>query len=117
MPSPYTPPDVIVTQERLSAQSTTQAPPLPVCIVAPCVAIVTRQKAGDYVAGDAFQAALPGLPAGATVLVDSLQVLLQAQSAAGVDLGLFELAIPDDAELGTDNVSVTVDSSIALAFS
>jgi len=117
MPSPYTPPDVIVTQQRLSAQSTTQAPPLPVCIVAPCVAIVTRQKAGDYVAGDAFQAALPGLPSGATVLVPSLEVLLQARSAAGADLGLFKLDIPGDAQLGVDNVSVTVDANIALAYS
>ncbi len=117
MPSPYTPPDVIVTQERLSAQSTTQAPPLPVCIVAPCVAIVTQQKAGDYVAGDAFQAALPGLPSGATVLVPSLVVLLQAFSAAGADLGLFQLDVPDDAQLGTDNVSVTVNANIALAYS
>ena len=117
MPSPYTPPDVIVTQERISAQSTTQAPPLPVCIVAPCVAIVTREKAGDYVAGDAFQAALPGLPSGATVVVPSLEVLLQARSAAGADLGLFNLDIPGDAQLGVDNVSVTVDANIALAYS
>lgn len=117
MPSPYTPPDVIVYQKRVSAQTNAQPPPLPVCIMAPCVAIVTNQKAGDYVAGAAFSAALPSLPAGATVKSNSLNVLLKASSAAGADLGLFSLAVPTDAQLGSDGVTVNVNSSIALAYS
>ena len=117
MPSPYSPPDVIVTQVRRTAIANQELPQLPVVVVGPARQIIRRANAGTYTAGDAFQAAIPELAAGAAVDADTVQVLLDAVSDAGKSLGLFELNIPNDADLGTGNDTITVEDDIALAYS
>src|SRR5580700_9628247 len=103
---PYTPPDVIVTQQRLTVQATTALPSLIVCVIAPCVAIVTDAAAGTYNAGDAAVLPLPDLPPGAIVNESTLQVLIDAQTTAGQQLGLFQLNVPNDAQLDSNGVAV-----------
>ena len=117
MAAPYTPPDVIVTQQRLTVQATTALPSLIVCIVAPCVAIVTDAAAGTYNAGDAAVLPLPDLPPGAIVNESTLQVLIDAQTTAGQQLGLFQLNVPNDAQLDSDGLHVDVNDDIALSYS
>jgi len=117
MALPYTPPDVIVTQERLTVQATTALPSLVVCVVAPCVAIVTQAAAGTYYAGNAITLPLPALPPGAIVNPATLQAFINAQTTGGKELGLFQLNVPDDASLDINGISIDVNANIALAFS
>jgi hypothetical protein len=117
MALPYSPPDVIVTQQRLTVQATTALPSLVVCVIAPCVAIVTQEAAGTYFAGSAITLPLPDLPPGAIVNPSTLQVFLNAQSTGGTQLGLFQLNVPDDAQLDTNGISVDISADIALSYS
>lgn len=117
MPSPYTPPDVIVEQIQRTRTVPRQVPQLPVVVIAPAVQIETRALAGTYEAGEEFQARLPNLTDGATVDSDSLQVLLEAQDTSGLALGTFELALGTDAQLLTDNETLRVVSTLALEYS
>jgi len=117
MPSPYTPPDVVVSQVRRTVIANAELPQLPLVVVGPARQLVRRANAGVFTSGDAFQAALPDLAPGATVDPTSVQVLLEAVSDAGKQLGLFELAMPADAQLGAGDETIVVNDDIALAYS
>jgi hypothetical protein len=117
MPSPYTPPDVLVTQKVRTVVSNNSLPQLPLVVMGPARQLIRRANAGTYTAGDAFSAVLPELAAGAVVEADTVQVLLDAVSDAGRKLGLFQLTLPDDAQLASGDTTIEVDSDIALAYS
>lgn len=91
MPSSYTPPDVVVTQDQRTRSAPRITPPLPVVVVGPSAQIVTRANTGLYGAGDDITRGLPGLATGAIVDEMSLDVLLDAKTSAGSSLGLFRL--------------------------
>lgn len=116
MPSPYSPPDVIVTQKRRTVLADRTLPQLPVVIIGPARQIEYRALAGLYTSGDAFQAAVPNLQPGAIIDQTSLHFYLNATSAGGKKLGLFEIAAPD-AELSPDGTLITLAPTFALAFS
>jgi len=116
MPSPYSPPDVIVTQKRRTTLANRDLPQLPVVVVGPARQIEYRAKAGDYTSGDAFQAAVPNLKPGAVIDPSTFKVLLDAKSFGGKQLGLFEIASPD-AQLSPEGDLIELAQTFALSYS
>ena len=117
MPSTYTPPDVIVEQVRRTAIANRYAPQMPVVVVGPARLIIVRANSGAYDAGADFDAALPGLTPGGIVDDNSVEVILDARSDAGKQLGLFRLNYPLDAELDQTGTRIEVRGDIALEYS
>ncbi len=119
MPSSYSPPDVIVEQIRRTAIANLFPPQLPVVVVGPAVQIVVRSNAGRYDVGTAFDAALPGLAPGALVDPDTFEVVLDARTDNGKQIGLFRLSTSDpaDAQLSLDGQRVLIQDAVALEYS
>ncbi|HSW51180.1 MAG TPA: hypothetical protein VLH09_13440, partial [Bryobacteraceae bacterium] len=119
MASSYSPPDVQVQQLRRTRTSPRLSPQQPLVVVGPARQIVTRAEAGTYEAGEEFQARLPGLAAGATLVDGSVQVLLQAADAEGKSLGIFELSLaaPADCEILADGETLRIFDTVSLEYS
>lgn len=105
MPSSYTPPDVIVTQNRVSNSAPRVTPPLPVVVVGPAYQIVTRQAAGQYTAGQDLSVGFPQLTPGAIVTPSTVAAVLDAVDANGIALGVFPLTQGTDYAIVTDVTS------------
>lgn len=113
MPSTYSPPDVLVTQNRVSNSAPQVTPPLPACLIGPAYQIATREAAGSYEAGTELVAGFPSIIAGAIVDPASISVALSAADVAGNDLGVFPLTNGTDYSVVTD-VSTSAPTGLRL---
>lgn len=113
MPSPYTPPDAIVTQQSLAASTPRQRPQLPVCLIGPSRQIEVDAVAGSYAAGTQLgPVTLPNLVSGATVDSSTIVVKFLATTAAGTPIGTFLLHTGTEALLSSDASTITVPATL-----